>query len=215
MSPRSSDPATRVALIETGARLLSQRETLSARRLAAEVGTSTQAVYTHFGSMEELRRALRKEGFDRLADHMSAVELTDDPVADICSLGWAYCLNGLTNPDLYRVMFLEAPIDPKDADVGLGTFGPLITTVQRAVDAGRFEADDAGDPWSLALQLWTMIHGTVTLVLAETLGFDDLSAHLPAMARSLFVGFGDEEHLAVSSIQHAASHMTVPTEIPT
>jgi AcrR family transcriptional regulator len=70
-------------LIEAAARLLADEGPagLSTRRLAAEVGTSTMAVYTHFGGLPELVRAVVREGFKRLGDHLSAVSETDDPLA--------------------------------------------------------------------------------------------------------------------------------------
>jgi AcrR family transcriptional regulator len=67
--PKTADPSVRTALIEHAARITAEegREALTLRRLAAGVGTSTMAVYTHFGGMDDLRRAVRREGFARLA----------------------------------------------------------------------------------------------------------------------------------------------------
>ncbi|MEU4325462.1 hypothetical protein [Nonomuraea dietziae] len=45
---------------------------MTARRLAGEAGTSTMAVYTYFGGMEEVRGAVRQEGFARLAADLDA-----------------------------------------------------------------------------------------------------------------------------------------------
>src|SRR3954468_5048474 len=103
VSPKPADPRVRSALIESAAQLLADHQPLTIRRLAADVGTSTMAVYTHFGSMDDLRRGGCREGFARLAAHLAAVTPTSDPVADLGALGWAYCVNGLTNPNLYRV----------------------------------------------------------------------------------------------------------------
>ena len=49
--PRAADPAVRLALVETAAELLARREPVTARSLADRVGTSTTALYTHFGGM--------------------------------------------------------------------------------------------------------------------------------------------------------------------
>ena len=59
----------RPALIEAAARLIATEGAsgLTLRRVADAVGTSTMAIYTHFGGMPELRRAVRREGFARLA----------------------------------------------------------------------------------------------------------------------------------------------------
>src|SRR5436189_5969729 len=64
--PRSTQ--LRSALIEAAARLIAAKGAagMTLRGLAEEVGTSTMAVYTHFGGMPELRRAVRREGLPGL-----------------------------------------------------------------------------------------------------------------------------------------------------
>jgi AcrR family transcriptional regulator len=156
-----------MALIETAAELIAAEgpAQLTLRKLAKAVGTSTMAVYTHFGGMDELRREVRREGFDRLRQHLSAVPRTDDPVADISALGAAYYINAVTNPNLYRAMFMEGPVGEDDAEVGADTFLQLVDAVQRCVDAGAF----AGDATEMATQMWALSHGVVTLELAHLL----------------------------------------------
>ena len=83
--PRAADPAVRLALVETAAELLARREPVTARSLADRVGTSTTALYTHFGGMPGLWRAVRNEGFVRLGRRLAAVPRTDDPVRDLAA----------------------------------------------------------------------------------------------------------------------------------
>ena len=63
------------------------------------------AVYTHFGGLTGLWRAVRQEGFRRLAARLAPVQLSADPVRDLMALGAAYVGNALSNPYLYRTMF--------------------------------------------------------------------------------------------------------------
>src|SRR4029450_13949923 len=153
MSPRAADPGVRMALLETAAGIIATEGLgkLTLRRLANEVGTSTMAIYTHFGGMTELRREIRREGFARLGAREAAVATTGDPVADVWALGMAYYGNAVENPNLYQAMFMDGPVDEADADAGLETFGQLVTAVQRCIDAGRF---GPADPVGLATQLW-------------------------------------------------------------
>jgi len=190
VSPKPADPEIRVALVETAARLIATEGLagLTLRRLTREVGTSTMAVYTHFGSMDELRRAIRREGFARLAEHLGAVGATDDPVADIGDLGRAYWINAVQNPNLYRAMFMDGPTGLDDAGVGLDTFDTLVDAIQRCIDAGRFNPGDALPP---ALQMWGLIHGLVTLHLAHLLTAEAAIASLRQGADNLFFAFGD------------------------
>ena len=166
MSPKPADPKVRMALVETAAELIAAEgpASLSLRKLAKAVGTSTMAVYTHFGGMDELRREVRREGFNRLREHLSAVPRTDDPMADIGQLGAAYYVNAVTNPNLYRAMFMEGPVSEDDAPVGVDTFMQLVEAVQRCIDAGRFAP---GDAFAMGQQLWSLSHGVVALQLAH------------------------------------------------
>jgi AcrR family transcriptional regulator len=192
MSPKLADPNRRTALIEAAARIIALEgpAALSARRLAGEVDSSTSAVYTDFGGMPELRRAVRREGFVRLAQHLDGVKATDDPVADLARLGWAYSTNALANPHLYRVMFMESPIDGEDALVGWDTFERLVSAVQRCMVAGRFPR--CPDPLQGALQIWTMTHGVVSVVLTGMIDQDQAQQVLSSMGASVFVGLGDD-----------------------
>ena len=189
--PKVADPAVRTALLDAAARVIAEEgpKALTLRRLANEVGSSTMAVYTHFGSMTGVRREVRREGFARLGERLSAVERTGDPVADYFVLGWAYYQSGTQEPNLYRAMFLDGPVDAEDAPVGLDTFAQCIDAAQRCIDAGRFTGSDA---LSIATQLWAMLHGVVSLQLAHLLPEDGALLSLAEGARKLFQAYGDD-----------------------
>jgi len=200
VSPKAPDPEMRTALIDSAARLLTEDpRALTTRKLAQDVGTSTMAVYTYFRGMDELRHSVRKEGFDRLAARLAEVKETDDPVADVAALGGAYLSNALTNPHLYRFMFMEPPID-QDEDLGEATFENLVRGIERAVQSGRF---DKTDPYELATQLWSMTHGVVTLHFAGLMTIDEVIDCITKMGRNLFVGFGDDPEAAEASLGSA------------
>src|SRR5689334_7675676 len=148
---RTKDPAIRLRLIERAAHMLRAREPITLRSVVADTGLSTMAVYTYFGSMDGLWRAMRQEGFTRLAARLAAVAPSADPVRDLAALGAAYVSNAVANPDLYRVMFdagfdLE---DPAAADEGLLH---LVRAVERARAAGRLRAEV--DAPELATRTW-------------------------------------------------------------
>ncbi|MEA2460880.1 MAG: hypothetical protein QOH90_1057 [Actinomycetota bacterium] len=208
VSPKAPDPSVRVKLIEAAARLLAEEgpSALSTRRLASEVGASTMAVYTYFRGMDELQHAVRKEGFDRFGRLLEEVRETDDPVADLAAQGAAYFINALTNPHLYRFMFMEPLLDG-DPEVGLWTFEKLVAGVQRALDAGRFAAAEARP---LAMQLWATAHGIVTLHLAQLLTFEEAIAAFGDIALNLFVGFGDDRARALRSLDDAQTRVAGP-----
>ena len=208
------DSPQRTALIEAAARLVAEEgpSALSTRRLAAEVGTSTMAVYTWFGGMPQLLRALLREGFRRFGDRLRSVEPTDDPVADLGRLGIAYRDNAFDNPYLYDILFGRSHrlAEPTEADVAeaFATFTILVDNIRRCVDAGRFRCD----PESGARQTWAMTHGLVSLQLAQAgpvppgaggPGPVDDSAYLEALL-TVAVGLGDDPERARASARAAA-----------
>ena len=150
---RNGNSSLRPALIEAAARLIATEGAagLTLRRVADEVGTSTMAIYTYFGGMRELRRAVRQEGFAQLAARAAQRGESDDPVADLARLGLDYYEHAMSDPHMYRVMYMEQPLDAADAAAGSETFNLLTAGVQRCIDAGRFDQADAAE---LATQFW-------------------------------------------------------------
>lgn len=189
---------TRSLLIDAGARLLSEHgpDALTTRRLAGEIGASTMAVYTHFGSMDELRRAIRDAGYARLAQAWGAVSRTRDPVADLSVSGASYVGFALANPNLYRAMFFEIPGKDTQApppDVA----GTGVDFVRRCMDAGRF---DEADPWSVMWQLWAATHGVVAGILAGMIATGEIEERLRALGLTMYAGFGDDRRAAARSM---------------
>ncbi len=213
MSPKPADPTVRMALLETAARIIAAEGSgkLTLRRLASEVGTSTMAVYTHFGGMTELRREVRREGFSRLGAFLGAVETTDDPVADFLVLGWAYYTNATTYPDLYRAMFMDGPVDAADADAGLDTFDQCVAGARRCVEAARFAP---ADPVELATQVWALLHGIVSLRLAHLLAPAQADASLRTATLTMFIAFGDDPDDLHRSLARAAARLATDPPQP-
>jgi AcrR family transcriptional regulator len=167
---RSEGADVRRRLVETAAQIVDEDgpDALTARRLAKEAGTSTMAVYTHFGGMPALVKEIVIEGFTRLDEHQDRVPHTDDPLDDLLKLAMAYRDNALANPHLYAVMFGATSLKgftltEADMEIGLNTFGTLTDYVARAIDAGQLRP---ADPARVASLMWTAMHGYVMLELA-------------------------------------------------
>ncbi|XVQ14087.1 TetR/AcrR family transcriptional regulator [Spirillospora sp. CA-255316] len=185
---RTKDPAVRTLLIERAGRMLRTREPITLRSLVAGTGVSTMAVYTYFGGMDGVWRALRQEGFTRLAARLATVATTADPVRDLAALGAAYLANALDNPDLYRVMF-DATFDLEDSRAADETLHCLVRAVERAKDAGRFRA--GADSLELATQSWTIGHGLASLIAIGPLPHRTLAHGVPLLS-ALFASAGDD-----------------------
>ncbi|WP_113703336.1 TetR/AcrR family transcriptional regulator [Nonomuraea lactucae] len=185
---RTKDPAVRTLLIERAARMLRTREPVTLRSLVAGTGVSTMAVYTYFGGMDGMWKALRQEGFTRLAARFATVPTSEDPVQDLTVLVAAYLGNALDHTDLYRVMF-DANFDLEDLKAADATLEYLVQAALRARDAGRFRAGT--DPLELATQSWTIAHGLVSLVANGPLPRQTL-ANGVLLLTALFISAGDD-----------------------
>lgn len=208
VSPRQADPDLGPALMETAARLLAQEgpNALSTRRLAAAAGTSTMAVYTHFGGMDDLVRALVHEGFRRLNARMVQVAQSGDPVADVAAMGIAYRDNAVENRHLYSVMFGGSSLGgfsltEEDRQYGRYALEPVVRAVGRCMEAGRFRP---GDPQAVANQMWIALHGLVTLELGGYL-IEPYTAQslFASQVHGLLVGAGDGMEEATASLRAA------------
>ncbi|CAM2906211.1 TetR/AcrR family transcriptional regulator [Skermania piniformis] len=208
----------RARLLEAAAALLAEQgpNALSTRRIAAAAETSTMAVYTQFGSIDALVRAVVDEGFQRLADAFAACPNSLDPVADIARIGLAYVANARRNPNLYQVMFSTAslgrfrPVTPQELQTGRrDTFDVVTAACTRAVAAERFRPADGV---VLSTQWWIVLHGYCMLELAHYIGAHaGVPKILSPMLSNLFVGLGDEPGRAASSIVAAGLSTPVST----
>ena len=205
----------RARLLEAALRMLEDAgpEALQARTLTAEVGASTQAVYTLFGGMPGLFEALVRDGFVRFAQHVAAVPETDDPVADFFTKGWAYCDWALGHPQLYRLMFgltggrlrlhkgLEVTMTGSVANFpeGQAALDVMVGSLERVKAAGRIRPVNTV---IAAGQFLSATHGYVLLEIGGAFGQDGEGAQLIApLAINLMVGLGDRREAAERSFR--------------
>ncbi|WP_225878062.1 TetR/AcrR family transcriptional regulator [Spongiactinospora rosea] len=202
------DPSIRTLIIERAAHMLRMREPITLRSLVSQTGVSTMAVYTYFGGMDGVWKALRQEGFTRLAERFALVRASADPVHDLTALTAAYIGTAMDHPDLYRIMFDET-LELEDHQAVDATLGHLVQAARRGRDTGRFRAGI--DPRRLATQSWVVGHGLVSLVTGGCLSprsLDDGAAMLTA----LFIGAGDRPDGCRASVEAGWRHLSAPME---
>ncbi len=193
-------------------------DALQTRKVASAAGTSTMAVYTHFGGMRELIAAVAEEGLRQFGAALT-VPQTEDPVADLMAVGAAYRRYAIERPHMYRLMFGSTSAHGINAPAGNvltltiaeieqheSSFAHVVHAVHRSMLAGRIttcSADDDAAVVATAAQFWALIHGFVMLELAGFYG-DDGSAVPPvlaAMTTNLLVALGDSPERVHSSRQ--------------
>lgn len=195
-------------------------DALQTRKVAGAAGTSTMALYTHFGGMRGLIAEVAAEGL-RQFDAALTVPQTADPVADLFALGAAYRRFAIGRPHLYRLMFgstsahgINAPagnvltLSVAEIEQHIPSFAHLVRAVQRSMRAGRITAGSAADDATVvatAAQFWALLHGFVMLELGGFYG-DDGSAValvLDSMRSKLLVALGDSAERVAQSQQSA------------
>lgn len=143
------------------------------------------AVYTHFGGIHALLAEVATEAFARFGAVLGAIALSDDPVADLFTLGAAYRDYALANRQRYCLMFgltahhiarRRALCDVTEsapfAAIGAGTFEHIVTVVERVITGGHIRRDSPGQ---VAARLWALLHGAVLLELTGAPGSEGRS----------------------------------------
>jgi AcrR family transcriptional regulator len=140
--PKQHDETTREALLTAAEALVEQGGpcALSVRAVADEIGTTTRAVYSTFGSKEALLAALAKRSFDMLRDTIAALPRTTDPVRDLVEAALTvFRPMAIEHPSLFRIAFLRAAPDvelgPEVGDAAHAGYELLTERVQRLADA--------------------------------------------------------------------------------
>lgn len=103
--PKEHDQRTAAALLAAGERAVTEGglEALSVRGVAAEVDTTTRAVYSLFGSRDGLIAALGAHTYDLLRTALEQLPLTTDPQADMTEAGLMFRRFALEHPALFSI----------------------------------------------------------------------------------------------------------------
>jgi AcrR family transcriptional regulator len=204
-------------IVEAGIRILERDglAALSARRLATETGTSTMAVYTHFGGMTGVIDAIARAAFARFTQALTEVSRSDDPVADFIVMGLRYREFALAHPQRYQMMFgtsaeslnrhhadLTTTGGSSDRPEFAVSFEALLDVVRRMIEAGRIRDDGVS---VVAGRLWSITHGAVLLEMAGFFGHDGhgLTQILAPAIFDTLVGMGADRSLIDQSLEQA------------
>ena len=103
--PREHDESTAAALLAAAERMVHESgpDGLSVRGVASEVGTTTRAVYSLYGSKEGLPSALAVRAFELLGAGIEALPATDDPAADLVAAGLMFRRFATDHPSLFAI----------------------------------------------------------------------------------------------------------------
>lgn len=203
-------------LVDAAIRLLAEQgpSAIKARTVASATGLSTMVIYSHVGGIPELTRAVIDQGFKQLDAAFAQLPATDDPIADLAAQALTCRRVARENPHLYDLMFglsTRGSYRPQQTAssgasgrslVCRAAYAHVAEACVRLMTSGRVKQQD---PKGVAAQLWSFVHGFITLELAETfIDFDDpvRQVFLP-LGVNVAVGLGDTRERAEGSHEAA------------
>ena len=166
MAPKNK--FTRKEMVAAAVRVVQKRgaAALTAKSLAEELGTSTQPVFTCFGTMEALKAEVYVAA-ERLFDEYLTKGLKEK--ISFLGFGSQYIRFARKEPELYRLLFLMRPVD-----VGSGAFAAM-RHMQELVRPSLVEiyhiSTQEADRYFRAL--WLVVHRLATLIVTGDCPYSD------------------------------------------
>lgn len=212
--PKTYDDKLRQRIIDEAARLMAEDgyNSVSLRTLTKNVGTSTNAVYTLFGSKEALMGEAVVRDADINIQKTIARAPDSDPLTRLVYLSSYYRDMANTSPMLFKgfISALEdsqhtSVIGRQNADIlslSDRIFEPLLDACKALIE--QHNINDA-DPNTVALSFWGILHGLIALEIEgllarRTTKIDDL--YLRAI-HAVYLGWisGDVEEFTPGLIE--------------
>ena len=166
MAPKNK--FTRKEMVAAAVRVVQKRgaAALTAKSLAEELGTSTQPVFTCFGTMEALKAEVYVAA-ERLFDEYLTKGLKEK--ISFLGFGSQYIRFARKEPELYRLLFLMRP-----DDVGSGAFAAM-RHMQELVRPSLVEIYhiSAQEAERYFRDLWLVVHSLATLIVTGDCPYSD------------------------------------------
>jgi AcrR family transcriptional regulator len=161
---------------------------VTVRAVAIEAGVAPMGVYNRFGNKDGLIDGLLIRGFNGLHQAIAAHGETD-PIDRLVQSGVRYRLFALAHPAHYEAMFGPDGERSKELiDCAGAAFGELVQHVGIAMAAGRLRS---GDPMNVAQQIWSAVHGAVSLEIGGRVLVDDPADNYRQLLDLLVQGLSD------------------------
>lgn len=159
---------TEAAIYEAARDILAEGglEALSMRALAARVGTTPTAIYHYFQNKEELVERVVVRGFREFEARLRRAidEHSVGSLDRLAAIGEAYLRFAIEHQQYFKITFGMAGC-PRELD-DVPARGGYDVLRQCVVDAMEAETIRQDDPDMVALYLWSVVHGLVTIFMA-------------------------------------------------
>jgi AcrR family transcriptional regulator len=167
-NPQGEGGRLRGELIAAAGRLLAggaDIDTISLRGVAREAGVAAPSVYLHFPSKDALLNAVIEEHFAALQRALErGYQTSNDAFSRLLTGCLAYCEYAVDYPGSYRILFNTPQRDLPESrfagSQGAAAFQTLVESVAACIAAGLARP---ADPFRVATDIWSSLHGAVTL----------------------------------------------------
>ncbi len=201
-APRSTDTAVdrstartpsrdvQRALVDAAERVLVRDgpDAVTVRAVAQEAGVAPMGVYNRFGGKDGLVDALLIRGFDGLRAAI-APHGESDPAERLMKAGLRYREFALSHAAHYVAMFDDAihqeHQSPELAPHAMATFEELVGHVRYGMVGGMLME---ADPYEVAQQIWSTVHGAVQLEIKGMLKTPDAERTYRNLLQTLYRG---------------------------
>lgn len=151
---------TREILIDTAFSMLKEEglEQVTARKLAAKAGCSTQPIFRLYKNMEELQAELYDKMIAYFGAYYNSFENKDD--TPFVNLGMAYIHFAEVEKNLFKALFLSENRGGKSLyELLNGVDGAVVKEINKAKMNGLNNASE------LFMMMWIFIHGAACMVI--------------------------------------------------
>ena len=139
---------------------------VTARKVAAKAGCSTQPIFRVYKNMEELWYAVYLKAIAFFWDYYDKFERSSD--VPFVNLGMAYIAFAREEMHLFRLLFLTDMQDKKSLyEVLNGDKGNVMTEINKAAGFG------CTDPQAMFMRMWLFIHGAACMSLTGDYDLSD------------------------------------------
>ena len=165
-------------------------DTITARGLAAKLGTSTRPIFTFYDNMEELRQDTVMAA-KALYTQYAMEGLHSEP--PFMGIGVQYLKFAKEEPKLFQLLFMSEMPEKFDPFTAMRTYDDRFEDVVHIIQEGFQVDSDAAA--KLYRHLWIYTHGIATLLVTKVCNFSD--EEIGQMLTEVFVSLMNQGEAAL------------------